>query len=69
VFKSSVRNKVAPEGCIAECYIATELVTFCLRYLKKAPNFHNTPQRNPDGPKGNTSQPQLYSVELDSPIY
>jgi hypothetical protein len=69
VFKSSVRNKVAPEGCIAECYKATELVRFYLRYLKKAPTFHNRPQRYPDGPKGNTSQPQLYSVELDSLIY
>jgi hypothetical protein len=34
VFKSSVCNKAALEGCIAEGYIATELVTFCSRYLK-----------------------------------
>jgi hypothetical protein len=52
VFKSSVCNKVAPEGCIAECYVATKLVTFCLRYLENAPTFHNRPQRNPDGLKG-----------------
>jgi hypothetical protein len=51
-FKSNVRNKAAPEGCIAEGYIATELVTFCSRYLDNAPTFHNRPQRNPDGSKG-----------------
>jgi hypothetical protein len=51
-FKSNVRNKAAPEGCIAEGYVATELVTFCSRYLDNAPTFHNRPQRNPDGSKG-----------------
>ncbi|XP_062145091.1 uncharacterized protein LOC133852365 [Alnus glutinosa] len=51
-FKNNVRNKAAPEGCIAEGYIATELVTFCSRYLNNAPTFHNRPQRNPDGSKG-----------------
>jgi hypothetical protein len=29
VYKSSVRNKAAPEGSIAEGYISYELVTFC----------------------------------------
>jgi hypothetical protein len=38
-FKSNVCNKVAPEGCIAEGYIATELATFCSRYLDNAPTF------------------------------
>jgi hypothetical protein len=51
-FKSNVRNKAAPEGCIAEGYIATELITFCSRYLNNAPTFHNRPQRNSDGSKG-----------------
>jgi hypothetical protein len=51
-FKSNVRNKVAPEGCIVEGYIAMELVTFCSRYLDNAPTFHNRPQRNHDGSKG-----------------
>jgi hypothetical protein len=51
-FKSNVGNKAAPEGCIAEGYIATELVTFCSRYLDNAITFHNRPQRNPDGYKG-----------------
>jgi hypothetical protein len=52
VFKYNVRNKAAPEGCIAEGYIATELVTFCSRYLDKAPIFHNKIQRNPNGSRG-----------------
>jgi hypothetical protein len=50
-FKSNVHNKAALEGCIAEGYIATELVTFCSRYLDNAPTFHNRPQRNPNGSK------------------
>jgi len=51
-FKSNVRNKEAHEGCSAEGYIATELVTLCSRYLDNAKTFHNKPQRNPDGSKG-----------------
>ena len=51
-FKSNVRNKAAPEGCIAEGYIATELVTFCSRYLHDVPTFHIRPQRHQDGSKG-----------------
>jgi hypothetical protein len=51
--KSNVRNKAAPEGgCIAEGYIATELVTFCSRYVDNALTFHNRPQINPNGSKG-----------------
>jgi hypothetical protein len=49
---STVRNKAAPGGCIAVGYIATELLTFCSRYLNNAPTFHNRPQRNHDGSKG-----------------
>jgi hypothetical protein len=52
VFKSNVRNKAAPEGCIAVGYIATELVTLCSRYLDNAQTFYNIPQRNLDGSKG-----------------
>jgi hypothetical protein len=51
-FKSNVRNKAAPKGCIMEGYIAIELVTFCARYLDNTPSFVNWPLRNPDGPKG-----------------
>jgi hypothetical protein len=51
-FKSNVLNKAAPEGCIAEGYIATELITFCARYLDNAPSFVNRPLRNQDCPKG-----------------
>jgi hypothetical protein len=49
-FKSNVYNKVALEGCIAESYIATELV-FCSAYLSSPPTVHNRPQRNVDGCK------------------
>jgi hypothetical protein len=51
-FKFNVHNKAAPEGCIAEGYIATKLMTFCSRYLDNAPTFYNKIQRNPDGSKG-----------------
>jgi len=51
-FKSNVRNKAVPKGYIAESYIATELVTFCSRYLDNAPTFRNKPQRNPNDSKG-----------------
>ena len=32
-FKSHVRNRCYPEGCMAECYLAEECLTFCSRYL------------------------------------
>jgi hypothetical protein len=51
-FKFNVCNKAAIEGCIVEGYIATELVTFCSRYLDNSPTFQNRPQRNPNGLKG-----------------
>jgi hypothetical protein len=51
-FKSNVRNKAALEGCIAEGYIATELVTCYSVYLSSGPTVHNIPQRNVDGCKG-----------------
>jgi len=63
-FKSNVRNKAAPEGCIAEGYIATELMTFCSRYLDNAPTFHNKIQRNPDGSKGARTRVILDRITL-----
>jgi hypothetical protein len=36
--KSYVRNKAAPEGCIAEGYIVEECLTFCSRYLEDGDN-------------------------------
>jgi len=62
---SSVCNKVPPEECIAEGYIATELVTFCSRYLDNAPTFHNKPQRNPDGSKGAGTQVSLNRLTMN----
>jgi hypothetical protein len=51
-FKSNVRNKAVPEGCIVEGYIATELVMFCSAYLSSGPTVLNKPPRNVDGCKG-----------------
>jgi hypothetical protein len=59
VYKSSVHNKAAPEGCIAEGYISYELVTFCSRYLDNAPLSHNRPQRNPNESKGAVTRVNL----------
>jgi hypothetical protein len=64
-FKSNVSNKVAPERCIVEGYIATELVTFCSRYLDNAPTFHNRPQRNSDGSKGAGTQVSLNRLTMN----
>jgi hypothetical protein len=64
-FKSNVHNKAAPEGCIAEGYIATELVTFCSRYLDNAPTFYNRPQRNPDGSKGAGTRVSLNHLTMN----
>ena len=63
-FKSNVRNKASPEGCIAEGYIATELVTFCSAYLGTAPTVHNRPQRNADGCRGAGTRVNLDRITL-----
>ena len=59
-----MHNKAVPEGCIAEGYIATELVTFCSAYLDEAPTFHNRPQRNSDGCKGAGTRVTLNQITL-----
>jgi hypothetical protein len=64
-FKSNVHNKALLEGCIAEGYIATELVTFCSRYLDNAPTFHNRPKRNPDGPKEAGTRVNLNCIQFN----
>jgi hypothetical protein len=64
-FKSNVRNKAAPDGCIEEGYIATELVTFYSRYLVNAPTFHSRPQRNPDGSKGAGTRVSLNRLTMN----
>ena len=63
-FKSNVRNKAAPEGYIAEGYIATELVTFCSVYLSSTPTIHNRPQRNADGCRGAGTRVNLDRITL-----
>jgi hypothetical protein len=63
-FKSNVRNKASSEGCIAEGYIATELVTFCLAYLSSASTVHNRPQRNADGYRGARTRVNLDRITM-----
>jgi hypothetical protein len=63
-FKSNVRNKAASEGCIAEGYIATELVTFCSAYLSSGPTVHNRPPRNVDGCKGAGTRVNLDRITM-----
>jgi hypothetical protein len=63
-FKFNVRNKEAPDRCIAEGYIATELVTFYLMYLDNKLIFYNRPQRNPNGCKGAGTRVILNGITL-----
>ena len=63
-FKSLVRNKAAPEGSIAEGYLANELVTFCSMYLENTPTVHNRLQRNPDEAKGSRTRVDLDEITL-----
>ncbi|XLR04530.1 hypothetical protein S83_070728, partial [Arachis hypogaea] len=48
--KSYVRNKAAPEGCIAEGYIIEKCLTFYYRYLEddNIETRFNRPRRNDD---------------------
>jgi hypothetical protein len=64
-FKSNVHNKAAFERCIAEGYIAIELVAFCSRYLDNAPTFYNRPQRNFDGSKGARTRVSLNRLTMN----
>jgi hypothetical protein len=63
-FKFNVRNKAAHEGCIAEGYIATELVTFCSAYLSSGLTVHNMAQRNVDGCKGAGTRVNLDRITM-----
>nr|GEV52098.1 hypothetical protein [Tanacetum cinerariifolium] len=43
--KSYVRNRVQPEGSIAEAYIKDECLTFCSRYFEGVETLFNRPSR------------------------
>ena len=43
--KSYVRNRAAPEGCIAEGYIVEECLTFCSQYMEGVETIFNRPTR------------------------
>ncbi|PON31164.1 hypothetical protein PanWU01x14_372020 [Parasponia andersonii] len=46
VYKKYVRNRVRPEGSIAEAYVVTEVLTFCSVYLRGVETRFNRPERN-----------------------
>ncbi|KAJ9539304.1 hypothetical protein OSB04_032037 [Centaurea solstitialis] len=46
--KHYVRNKVRPEGSIAEGYVAEEALTFCSMYIQDVQTRFNRPERNED---------------------
>ena len=48
--KNYVRNKVRPEGSIAEGYVVDEALTFCSMYFKGVHSKFNRPERNEDAP-------------------
>ena len=55
IYKSSVRNRNRPEGCIVESYIAEEAVEFCSDYVRDADTI-GVPNRihDLDGSIGNS---------------
>ncbi|XP_035845905.1 uncharacterized protein LOC110943758 [Helianthus annuus] len=46
--KNYVKNPARPEGCIAECYVFEEALTFCSMYFKDVQTKFNRPDRNDD---------------------
>ncbi|XP_062164972.1 uncharacterized protein LOC133871559 [Alnus glutinosa] len=63
-YKGYIRNKAAPEGSIAEGYVAEELLTFCSRYLESSQTVFNRPHRNPEDARG-----EVKSVSLDEKLW
>jgi len=47
-YKRYVRNKVRPEGSIAECYVADECLNFCSMYLRNIETRWNRVERSAD---------------------
>lgn len=46
--KAYVRNHARPEGCMAECYLAKESVTFCEEHMKRVESVNHNEKRNED---------------------
>ena len=46
VFKSYVKNKNTPKGCIAEDYIVEESIKFCAEYVEGMEYIQSMPSRN-----------------------
>ncbi|XP_030946005.1 uncharacterized protein LOC115970519 [Quercus lobata] len=62
--KSYVRNRAAPEGCIAEGYIVEECLTFCSRYMEGVETIFSRPTRTMEESTGAVSSVALESREL-----
>ena len=62
--KSYVRNRAAPEGCIAEGYIVEECLTFCSRYMEGVETIFNRPTRTIEEATGTVSSVALDNREL-----
>ena len=46
VFKSYVKNKNRPKGCIAENYTVEESINFCAGYIEGMEYIQSIPSRN-----------------------
>ena len=62
--KSYVRNRAAPEGCIAEGYIVEECLMFCSRYMEGVETIFSRPTRTMEESTGVVSSVALESREL-----
>ena len=54
--KSYVRNKVQPEGSIAEGYLAEEVLSFCCQYMEGIETRMNRSSRVDDSPNVDSTQ-------------
>ena len=48
VLKGYVKNRARPEGCIAECYLVDECMSFCNMYMKQFAESNYQECRNQD---------------------
>ncbi|XP_062075063.1 uncharacterized protein LOC133779079 [Humulus lupulus] len=46
IFKDYVRNRARPKGCIAECYLADECVSFCNEFIDHSIELNTKEGRN-----------------------
>jgi len=64
-YKKYVRNRVHPEGCIAEGYVADECSNFCFMYLRGIETRWNREERNVDsGVEGTKQRLDVFSQRV-----